>query len=79
MYSPEIVEKKLFRAKKGGLKFKRLPHGKSIEISQSLELLRYNSRREKLPEVQLSRDLTTPEQEFIQSERILYRASPRLI
>jgi hypothetical protein len=79
MYSPEIVEVRLFRAKKAGLKFKRLPRDKSIEISQSLELLRCNSRREKLPEGQLSRDLTTPEQEFIQPERILYRASPRLI
>jgi hypothetical protein len=43
MYSPEIY----LRTKKAGLKFKRLPRDRSMEISQSLELLRYTSRRER--------------------------------
>lgn len=71
MYSSEIVEKRLYKAKKSGLKFTRLPRQKSLEIAAHLELLRYTARKEKLPEGQLIRDLTSPEKEFIESERIL--------
>lgn len=74
MYSPEVIEKRLHNAKKAGFKFTRLPRAKSLGMTAELEKLRFNARREKLPEGQLTRDLTRPEQEFIQSERILCRA-----
>lgn len=74
MYSPEIIDRRLFQAKRNGLKFTRYPREKSLEITQALERLRYNSRNELLPPGVLARDLDAREQEFIASERILCKA-----
>jgi len=71
MYSPEIVTKRLFQAKKAGLQFQRLPRDKSIEIASKLEQLRYGQDGRKLPEGQLRRVLNSAEQQHIESERLL--------
>ena len=71
MYSPDIVERRLHKAKKAGMMYSRLPRERSIEVSTKLEVLRRNLKGELLPEGQLARDLDTREHEFIRSERLL--------
>lgn len=74
MYSPEITERRLFAAKRAGLKYKRYPRETSIEVSRELERLRYDERGNLLPDGGLVRDLDSREREFIDSERILCKA-----
>lgn len=74
MYSSEIIERRLFQAKKSGLVFNRLPRDKSIEITARLEKLRYDAKGNKLPNGQLVRDLDAKETAFIASERLLCKA-----
>jgi len=71
MYSPEIIAKRLFAAKKAGLTPTRLPRERSLEISAKLELLRRNPRGELLPPGVLARPLDSAEHAFIDSERLL--------
>lgn len=74
MYSPEIVSRRLFQAKKAGLSFVRRSIDVSLEISDKLEKLRFSTKGEPLPEGQLIRPLDQKEQDFIRSERILCKA-----
>ena len=74
MYDSEVIERRLFMAKKAGRVFSRLPRDKSIEIATNLERLCYNDKREPLPPGQLIRQLDDKEQKFIQSERIICKA-----
>lgn len=74
MYSSEIVERRLFQAKKSGAKFNRLPRNTSIEIATNLECLRYGKDKVLLPDNKLARSLDAKEQAFIASERILCKA-----
>lgn len=71
MYSPEIVERRLFKAKKLGMTYKRLPRDTCIEITSRLKLLQFNTNGDPLPEGQLVRPLDEKEHEFIRSERLL--------
>jgi hypothetical protein len=71
MYSSEIIERKLRQALKNGIKYKRLPRERSIEISQQLERLCFNDQGVRLPDGQLSRELNAEEKQFITSERLL--------
>lgn len=71
MYSPLIVSKRLYAAKKAGLAHQRLPRDKSIEIAAKLERLRFDSNNRPLPEGQLLRPLNLAEQAHIESERLL--------
>lgn len=74
MYSPEIIERRLFQVKKAGHQYKRLPRDRSIEISASLEKLRIGPKGDPLPYGQLVRELDSKELEFIASERLLCKA-----
>ncbi len=71
MYSPEIIDRRLYAAKKQGMVFRRLPRDTSIDIAQKLERLRFGRDNKPLPEGQLSRPLNAAEQAHIESERIL--------
>ena len=71
MYSSEIIERRLWKAKKLGMVYKRLPRDTCIEITNRLKLLQFNGNGDPLPEGQLVRPLDEKEQEFIRSERIL--------
>ncbi len=73
MYSPSIIDRRLFAAKKAGLDFRRLPRATSIEIAAKLERLRFGRDNKLLPEGQLSRPVNAEEQKFIESERVLCR------
>lgn len=73
MYSSEIVERRLHKVKKAGLKYTRLPRDTSIAISGRLEKLRLDAKGNKLPDGGLTRDLDDKEKEFIKSEQILCR------
>jgi len=70
VYSPSIVGRRLYAAKKRGMKYQRLPRDKSIEIAAKLERLQYKDNK-RLPEGQLIRPLDDREVSFIQSERLL--------
>lgn len=74
MYSSEITERRLFKARRDGLIFNRLPRDRSIEIASRLQKLTFDLKGNPLPSGQLLRDLDDREQEFITSERILCRA-----
>lgn len=70
VYSREIVERRLYAAKKEGLVFTRLPRDRSIEIASKLEdLRRVNGRL--LPDQGLARALDDKEHAFIRSELLL--------
>lgn len=71
MYSAEIVEKRLWAAKKAGHTYNRLPVSRSLEISRNLEQLRRAPNGSLLPDGELTRALDAREQEFIMSERLL--------
>jgi hypothetical protein len=71
LYHPDIIERRLFAAKKAGMAYTRLPRERSLEVSKKLELLRYNGRGEPLPEGHLARPLDEKEHAFIRSERLL--------
>jgi hypothetical protein len=71
MYSNLITQKRLYQAKKAGLKFARLPRTDSIEIAAALEALRLDKQGKLLPPGQLSRTLTRQEEDFIESERLI--------
>ena len=71
MYSPEIIDRRLSRAKREGLLFKRLPREESIGRSAELELLRFDERGVKLESGKLARGLTASEQQFIESEQLI--------
>ncbi len=74
MYSPLIIDKRLHAAKKAGLKFKRLPRERSLDIAGKLEKLRQAPDGSLLPDGQLARPLDSQENEFIESERLLCKA-----
>lgn len=74
MYSPEIVEKRLRKAKEAGFTFQRCSRDRSIDISKKLEALRYDANGKKLPNGALKRDLDDKEKDFIRSERIICKA-----
>lgn len=74
MYSSEIIEKRLQKAKKAGLIFNRLPRDKCIEITDKLQALRKGPNNQPLPAGQLARPLNDAEQKYIASERVLCRA-----
>jgi hypothetical protein len=74
VYSSEIVERRLFQARKSGFTYTRLPRDKSIEISAKLKQLQLNSEGEPLPPGQLIRPLDDKEHAFIRSERLLCKA-----
>jgi hypothetical protein len=74
MYNPEIIEKRLFQAKKAGFKFQRLGRDRSIEVAGRLEKLRKDIRGQDLPYGQTSRPLNQEENDFIESERLLCKA-----
>jgi len=74
VYSSEITERRLFKARRDGLIFNRLPRDRSIEIASRLQKLTFDLKGNPLPSGQLLRDLDDREQEFITSERILCRA-----
>lgn len=71
MYSPSIIDRRLYAAKKAGLSFKRLPRADSIEIAKKLERLRYDPSGRLLPDGGLTRALMDSEQQFIESERVI--------
>lgn len=74
MYSSEIVQRRLFQAKKStGTDYNklRLPRDVSIETTTRLDKLRFDERGALLPEGQLARPLDSKEQAFIASERVL--------
>ena len=71
MYSSEIIERRLAKAKKLGMTYKRLPRDTCIEVTNRLKLLQFNSKGERLPEGELIHPLDEKEQEFIRSERLL--------
>lgn len=75
MYHPEIIDRRLWQAKKKGLLYRVRPREESIEISARLEKLCRNAKGEPLPEGQLQRDLDEKERAFIGSERILCKAN----
>lgn len=70
MYSREIIERRLYAAKKDGLTFTRLPRDRSIEISSKLEALRKVNGR-LIPDQGLARPLDDKEHAFIRSELTL--------
>jgi len=74
MYHPEVIDRRIYAAKKKGLIFNRLPRDRSMEITAKLELLRYDSKMNLLPEGQLARPLDEAEAAFIESERNLCKA-----
>jgi len=74
MYDPEIVERRLAKAKKAGLVFKRMPRDTCIEIAARLDKLRYNEQNILLPDDRLVRELDDKEKAHIESERILCKA-----
>ena len=74
MYSPDIVARRLHKAKQAGLKFQRLPRDVSIETSAKLEKLRYGFDGQLLDDGQLARPLYDKEKAFISSERIICKA-----
>lgn len=74
MYSPNVIDKRLWAAGKAGIKIQRLPRVRSLEISQRLELLRRNADGELLPGGTLQRPLDAAENEFIESERAICKA-----
>lgn len=71
MYSPEIIERRLYQAKKAGLAFRRLPRDTSIDIAQKLERLRFGRDNKPLPDGHLIRPLNAQEQAHIESERLI--------
>lgn len=71
LYSPEIIDRRLRRARAKGVKTQRLSVADSIGISERLERLRKNSEGGELPEGQLARPLFPNEQAFIESERAI--------
>lgn len=71
MYHPEIIQRRLYAAKKAGLAFKRLPRQDSIDIAAKLQKLRSDHTGRLLPDDQLARPLLPAEQHHIDSERIL--------
>lgn len=71
MYSSEVIEKRLTKAKQLGMTYKRLPRDTCIEIATRLKLLQYTNKGDPMPEGQLSRALDEKEHEFIRSERLL--------
>ena len=71
MYSPLIIDRRLYAAKKAGLQYKRLPRADSIEIAKKLERLRYDPSGRLLPDGGLTRGLMDSEQQFIESERLI--------
>jgi hypothetical protein len=75
VYHPEIIDRRLWQAKKKGLGYRVRPREESIEISAKLEKLCRNAKGEPLPEGQLQRDLDEKERAFIGSERILCKAN----
>ena len=74
MYSPDIIDRRLFQVKKAGIPFQRRSRDKCIEISGRLDKLRRDARGELVPNGGLVRPLDDEEQEFIQSERIICKA-----
>lgn len=71
MYSPLIIDKRLYAAKKSGMEFERVPREQSIDIAAKLERLRFDPRGKMLPDGQLSRPINEAEQKHIESERLL--------
>lgn len=71
MYSPLIIERRLYAARRKGLKFNRLPRDKSIEIAARLEKLRFDKDGRKLPDGALMRPIDDKERAYIESERLL--------
>ncbi len=74
MYSPDIIERRLFAARQKGHVFNRLPRDKSIDIAAKLQKLRFNAQGVLIPDGGLIRDLDEKEIAFISSERILCKA-----
>lgn len=74
LYSSEIIQKRLYQAKKAGIQHERLPRDRSLEIAAKLERLRRDDKGGVLPPGQLSRPLDVKEQSFIESERLLCKA-----
>ncbi len=77
MYSSEIIERRLYQAKKAGLNFQRLPRDKSMARAVELDALRKNGDGTTLPRGVLVRPLKQEEHEFIESERLLCKADFR--
>jgi hypothetical protein len=71
VYSDIIVDKRLFAARKAGLKYKREDRSRSIEIAHELEALRYDRRGHLIPDGNTSRPFDPREQAFVDSERLL--------
>jgi hypothetical protein len=71
MYSPDIIDRRLYLAKKQGEVFQRLPRDKSIDIAQKLERLRFGRDGKALPDGHLIRPLNAAEQAHIYSERLI--------
>lgn len=70
MYSDEIVDRRVYAAKKAGINIVRLPRERSIEISNKIKQLRYRDGR-LLPDQQLTRPLDDREWAFTRSELTL--------
>ena len=72
MYAELIIDQRLHRAKKAGMKFQRLSRDRSIEFAAHLEtLIRDPKTRKLLPQGQLIRPLNREESDFLDSERLL--------
>lgn len=71
MYSPEIVERRLFRLRKQGLAISRLSRDDSKSISADLELLTRDGSGKRIENGGTRRAFTDKEQAFIQSETAL--------
>lgn len=74
MYSPLVCDRRLHKARKDGLVWRRLPRDRSIEISSKLERLRSDDEGRLLADGQLRRPMMQDEEEFVESERLVCKA-----